>query len=364
VADSHKVAIVGSGLAALTAQAALAELGVDAVVFGDSPDPAAAWRARAAAIRQTHMRSESDGHCRPRTFPGLAVRETLRTGDLWPLLLSVTDKYRPSVDQFLSDADAVRKASGWDASFRHARVDGILPVAGGFLVETSAPVPGTCQVGARYEVGPFRHCLIATGHPGLHFPAELAGDPRVVHSYEPHEYAARVAVVGAGMAAATEWRNALAAGAEVISVRRREPARRPLNLPRHLFTKRGLAAYHRLDPRTRVSFLRELSQPSYPPGREWDVRVHVTQHVPDDAEQVICATGFRRGAQHEPLLAQLPRNADWVELDADANVPSLTDATRTLAVSGAQAQWAFPAADTLAGMRWVAHRFARRCRTR
>jgi len=46
-------------------------------------------------------------------------------------------------------------------------------------------------------------------------------------------------VVGAGMAAATEWVNALAAGAAVVSVRRREPLRRPLNVPRALFSRPG-----------------------------------------------------------------------------------------------------------------------------
>jgi hypothetical protein len=348
VADSHEVAIVGSGLAALTAKAALADAGIDAVVFGDSPDPAASWRTRAAAIRQTHMRSESDGHCRPHTFPGLAARRAWRTGDLAPLLLSVTDRYRPSVDEFLADVDAVRRDCGWDVSLEPTRVREIRPVEGGFLVDD------------RF----FRHVLVAPGHPGLNVPDQLRGDPRVVHSYEPHEYGPRVAVVGAGMAAATEWRNALAAGADVISVRRREPLRRPLNLPRHLFTRRGLAAYHRLDPRSRISFLRELSAPSYPPGREWDAEVHVTQHVPDDADQVVCATGFVHGAEHEPLLASLPRHGEWLELAPDVTVPSLTDETRTLAVSGVHAQWAFPAADTLAGMRYAAHRFVRRCRTR
>jgi hypothetical protein len=345
---SENCAIVGSGLAALTAKAALADAGIDALVFGDQLDPAAPWRARAAAIRQTHMRSESDGHCRPRTFPGLAVREMLRTRDPWPLLLSVTDRYRPSVEAFLADVDVVRCSCGWDEAFRSARVRRIEPVEGGFVVAGRV----------------FRHLLVATGHPGLNVPPEIAADPRVVHSYAPHEYGERVAVVGAGMAAATEWRNATTAGAEVISVRRHEPLRRPLNLPRHLFTKRGLASYHRLDPRTRVSFLRELSAPSYPPGREWDVRVHVTQYVPDDVDQVICATGFVRGVEHEPLLSSLPGHDGWLELSPDATVPSLTDDTRTLAVSGVHAQWAFPAADTLAGMRYVAHRFARRCRTR
>ena len=42
-------------------------------------------------------------------------------------------------------------------------------------------------------------------------------------------------------------------------------------------------------------------------------------------------------------------------LDAGRTVPGLTDAARTLALAGAPAQWAFPAADTLAGARYVAH---------
>ena len=114
-----------------------------------------------------------------------------------------------------------------------ARIDRIAAVEGGF------------EVGRH---GVFRHVLVATGHPGLALPDELAGDPRVVHAYEPHEYAARVAVVGAGMAAATEWLNALAAGAEVVSVRRREPARRPLNVARPFFSKRGLAGFYAAPP--------------------------------------------------------------------------------------------------------------------
>jgi hypothetical protein len=360
MAQSHKipgcdVAIVGSGLAALTAKAALAHAGIDAVVFGDSPNPAATWRRRAESIRQTHMRSESDGHCAPRTFPGLAVRDAVRRGDVRQLLLTVTDRYHPSVESFLEHADNVRRECGWDDAFVRARVRHVRPVDGGFAID---------------EVGTFSHVLVAPGHPGLNVPPELAQDARAIHAYEPHGYAARVAVIGAGMAAATEWRNASRAGAEVISVRRREPLRRPLNLPRHLFTKRGLAAYHRLDLESRAAFLRSLSAPSYPPGRDWDVAMRVTPTVPDEAEQVICATGFRRGFHNDPLVTQLAnehaleRANGWLVLGDDATVPALTDRSRTLAISGIHAQWAFPAADTLAGMRYVAHRFVRRCRTR
>nr|MBA2616518.1 hypothetical protein [Actinomycetota bacterium] len=91
------------------------------------------------------------------------------------------------------------------------------------------------------------------------------------------------------------------------------------------------------------------------------------------AEQVIAATGFHRGLRHNPLLARLVEDSgletagDWIVLEPDSTVPSLTDETRTLALAGVPAQWAFPAADTLAGAKYAARRFARRverCLTR
>ena len=178
--------------------------------------------------------------------------------------------------------------------------------------------------------------LLAPGHPGLNVPEELRGDLRVVHSYEPHDYAATVTVVGAGLAAATEWLNALAAGAQVVSVRRREPVRRPLNVPRHYFSRRGLDGYHRLTPRERVERLRTLTAPSYPAGAQWDEpleraaregRFRVEQSLNGSA-QVICATGFRRGFRHDPLLARLVAEHDletaddWLVLEPDSTVPA------------------------------------------
>jgi hypothetical protein len=236
-------------------------------------------------------------------------------------------------------------------------------------------------------VGPFAHVLLAPGHPGLALPPELAGDARSVHAYEPHEYAARVAVVGAGMAAATEWLNALAAGAEVVSVRRREPARRPLNVARPLFSKRGLARFHAAAPGDRAALLRSFGEPSYPPGRRWDApvesasregrfRVEPSPNGPvslNGVGQIICATGFQNGFAHDPLLARLVEEHGlesedrWIVLAADSTVPRLTDERRTLALAGVPGQWAYPAADTLVGMKYAARRFARRvvaCPTR
>ena len=362
-----RVAVVGSGLAGFTAYQTLrrALAPGEIAVFGTDADPAAAWRVRAAAIRQREMRSESDGHASPTSFPGLAFSSVRRRRSLRPLLESALDRYHPTVEEFLSHVERLRERSGWDASLVRRRIESVRAVGGGFELDGES----------------FRHVLLAPGHPGLNVPKELREDPRVVHSYEPHDYAPTVTVVGAGLAAATEWLNALAAGSEVVSVRRREPLRRPLNVPRHYFSRRGLAGYHRLPPGERVERLRALTAPSYPAGARWDEsleaaaregRFRVEQSLNGSA-QVICATGFRRGFRHDRLLSRLVVDhdletaADWLVLAPDSTVPGLTDATRTLAVAGAPAQWAFPAADTLAGARYAAHGFLHRiesCPTR
>jgi cation diffusion facilitator CzcD-associated flavoprotein CzcO len=364
-----RVAIVGSGLGGFVTYATLRHGGLQSdeiAVFGDDPDPAGAWRPRAAAIRQKLMRSESNGHCWPTSFPGLAAREAVRRRDLAPLLLSVCDRYRPTVATFLRNVDELRERSRWDESVRPARIERVQATDDGFDLDGH---------------GVFRHVLLAPGHPGLAVPPELGHDARVIHAYEPHEYASRVAVVGASMAAATEWLNALEAGAEVISVRRREPARRPLNVARPLFTKRGLSSFRATPASERAALLRGLGEPSYPPGRSWDepleraeregrFRVETTLN---GAEQVICATGFQRGFEHDLLLFRLVSDHElqtedrWIVLADDSTIPALTDATRTLALAGVSAQWAFPAADTLVGMKVAARGFRRRiesCPTR
>jgi hypothetical protein len=343
-----RCAIVGSGLAALASYATVRHAGVrpdEIVVFGTHSDPTAVWRERASSIRQERMRSESDGHLAAAAFPGLALRDR----SLRALGQTVTNRYRPTVDVFLRHADSVRTRVGWDGSFVERRVRLIRMVEGGFEVDGD---------------GPFEHVLLAPGHPGL---ARLPG---AVHAYEPHEYAAKVAVVGAGMAAATEWRNALAVGSEVVSVRRREPLRRSLNVPRRYFSRRGLAAFHRLRHADRAAVLRDLSRPSYPPGREWDVDVSVAD-APPPGFQVIAATGFRRGFAEDALLADLVAAHEiethdrWIVLAPDSTVPALTSDRCTLSIAGVAGQWAFPAADTIAGAKYAARAFTRRlCRTR
>jgi cation diffusion facilitator CzcD-associated flavoprotein CzcO len=377
------VAVVGSGLAGFTAYQALRRGGLEPAeiaVFGTDADPAAAWRVRAAAIRQREMRSESAGHCRATSFPGLALRGVRTRRSLRPLLETAVDRFHPTVEEFLGHVEELRERSRWDESVTLARVERVRAVEGGFELD-GPPTPGRETDRLRRSWGTFRHVLLAPGHPGLNLPEELRGDPRVVHAYEPHEYASTVAVVGAGLAAATEWLNALEAGAEVVSVRRREPLRRPLNLPRPYFSRRGLAEFHRLRPPERAERIRSLLAPSYPPGRRWDEPLaraaaegrFRSEPTVNGARQIVCATGFLRGWRRDPLLARLvaehglATTDDWIELAPDSTVPALTDATRTLALAGAPAQWAFPGADTLMGARYAAHGFLRRikaCRTR
>jgi cation diffusion facilitator CzcD-associated flavoprotein CzcO len=364
---AERAAIVGSGLTALAAFATLCHGGLareEIVVFGTHADPTEQWRQQAAAIRQRQMRSESDGHLAPADFPGLALRAAWGRRSLRPLLQTASGGYHPRVDDFLAHADDVRERSGFDASFRRCRITRLEAVDGGFELDGA---------------GPFRHVFLATGHPGLAVPDALAADPRVVHAYEPHEYASHVAVVGAGMAAATEWRNALAAGSEVVSVRRREPLRQPLNVPRPLFSRRGLAAFHRSPREQRAATLRELSAPSFPPDPHFDAviaaaaaegRFRVSAEL-NGAEQVIAATGFRRGYGHDELLARLVEQHDldvhdrWLVLAGDSTIPCLTDECRTVSVGGVAGQWAFPAADTIAGAKYAARRFLERvCRSR
>ncbi len=355
-------AIVGGGLGGLVAYATLRRGGLEPDeidVYGLDSDPAATFRTRAAAIRQQRMRSESDGHCLPSSFPGLAVRSALRRRSVNPLLATVCDRYHPTLDEFLEHVEEVRSRSGWDESLRRVRVERVEAVDGGFALDGN---------------GVYAHVLLAPGHPGLAFPPGLESEPHAVHAYQPHEYADEVAVVGAGMAAATEWLNALAAGSRVVSIRRREPARRPLNIERHYFTRRGLSSFHRARGAERVALLRRFLAPSYPPGRSWDEplarataagRFRVEPAL-NGAEQVICATGFRRGYAHDPVLARLVHEhgletaGSWIVLAPDSTVPALTDEARTLSIAGAPGAWAHPAGDTLVGMKYAARCFMRR----
>ena len=367
--------MVGSGLAGFTAYQTLRRGGLEPAeiaVFGDDADPVATWRLRAAAIRQREMRSESDGHCLPKTFPGLALRSVVRRRSLAPLVATVADRYHPTVDEFLEHVERLRERSRWDESVRLGRVASVDAADGGFEL----------RGGDGGALGTFRHVLVATGHPGLNVPEELRGDPRTVHSYEPHDYASTVTVVGAGLAAATEWLNALEAGAEVVSVRRREPVRRPLNVPRPYLSRRGLAGFHRLAPRERAARLQRAAR-AVVPARAALRRAARARRRRGPLPRRELRERHRAGDRRDRLPARLAarpaappprRRARARDRGATGSCSTRTRRCRRSPTRrgrsrspGAPAQWAFPAADTLAGAKYAGHRFLGRiaaCRTR
>jgi hypothetical protein len=124
--------------------------------------------------------------------------------------------------------------------------------------------------------------------------------------------------------------------------------------------------------------LEAFSAPSYPPGEAWDAPLaaaaregRFTVAASTNGGQVICATGFLRGYRHDPLLRglvdehDLPTHDRWIVLAPDSTVPALTDERRTLSLAGVNGEWAFPAADTIAGAKYAGRAFAERvCRTR
>ena len=109
------------------------------------------------------MRSESDGHCYPRSFPGLAPREAIRRFELTPLVQTACNRYRPSVDEFLRHVDELRGRSRWDESIVADRVERVTAVAGGFELEIGS---GTAE-GLR--IGSVTSCS-HSGIPGPPFP--------------------------------------------------------------------------------------------------------------------------------------------------------------------------------------------------
>lgn len=231
---------------------------------------------------------------------GLAVREAVRHRTIVPLLKTLVDRYNPSVSASPEHVAELREKTGWDASFRRARVARIRPLADEFELD---------------EHGRFRHVLVAPGHPG--------------------SLAARVS-------GRCEGRPRLRA------TQLRRPGRR--RRCRDGRSDRG------------------SDEPLEAAARAGRFRVAAALN---GADQVICATGFLRGFGHDPLLARLAEENEletvdgWIVPTPDCTIPALTNDDRTLAL--APAQWAYPAADPLAGAKYAARRFLRRineCRTR
>ena len=255
-------------------------------------------------------------------------------------------------------------------------------------------------------MGLARHVLVAVGHGPQALPEVLSAArthpllrDRVVHAYEPKRYAAggRYIVVGGGLAAVNEWVNCLDAGAECIAVQRTAAGQEDLTAPRCLFEALGIDAYQgvsapdRLRVRQRVlrsataastGWHRRISE-AIAAGRFREVVGEITRVAPG-GEGVVAAcdlrgggstgdlhvtgitsaTGFDPDPAHVPLLARLiaryapPRVGPRLALAPNCGVPGVDMPDSRLCVTGFHAVVAVPHADTLAGLKYVARRFA------
>lgn len=403
IPSTKPIAIVGNGVAGLIAFATLRFLGAPTAqiaVYGDHADPLAHLRAYTAAVRQRDMRSESSGHLLPTDFPGFATLLLLRRGAIRPWLGALFDAYHPALNDVLAQGDRLRQQTALEESLVLARVGRLERREEHFVLWDEA--------GRR--LGEHRHVLLALGHPGLAWPDAVqavrddpALRPRIHHAYQPKVYQAgeTVAVIGAGLGAAHEWLNALAAGAQVYALWRQPPLHQPLNVPRCLFNAVGLDDYRRLLPEGRLAVLHQLSLGSYPWRLGWEqqlwrarrqgrlrecagelraVRAHEGRLALDwmrengetqtlIADRLVVATGFISEACAHPLVARLvadyalPLIASHLPVADDMTLPPLSRPDSVLAVSGALARWAYPAADSFAGMKVAARAFARQVLT-
>jgi cation diffusion facilitator CzcD-associated flavoprotein CzcO len=395
----RRAAIVGAGPSGLIAFAALRYRGLapDEVAVYDDRPPLSVWTERTDAILQAEMRSESDGHLFPTDFPGFALLDSARTRSLRPLLRSAINRYHPSRLDIQRHGLAVASHYHLEHCLCAARVDRITFGAD--------PEPHVRLHDASGDVvGRARNVLLGLGHGALRWPEALADEgfrepfgACVSHAYQRKTYGPRTyLVIGSGMAAAAEWTNILRADGRVVALRRKpDLLEQPLSAPRCYFSGPLLDGFHQLERAERADVLRNSARGSYPASDARD-RLLVTamadgrmQHrvgtlaglahcggrlVAMTAgsggveeiviDEVIAATGFESGWTAHPILRALVTSLDvdtegeFIVLNSDCTIPLQGVQGATVSVAGPLARWVFPPADSFAGMKYVARRFA------
>ncbi len=402
--DIHRVGIVGGGFGALLTHTALRYLGFEPheiLVLGDQPDPVATYRAFAWGLGQTVLRSESESHFLPADWPTFAVMDLMARRRLSSVRRSINRTFNPAVPDILAEAHAVAELTGYHKSFGRCRVGEVIRAEG----------PGGPHFGLYDEDGNLRararHVLIAVGHGPLNFPPVLerarhdpALRPRIVQAYEPKRYTpgGRYVVVGSGIAGVNEWVNVLLSGAECIALRRTEaPDEQDLNVPRCLFEAYGIDAFQKLDHAARLRILSKVLKGTTPERRGWqeliaqgyangtfrEVIGEITEIGPGPEGLVVdirlveggrtgplhvtgvsAATGFDKGARALPILRRLidrygvPMEGPRIALDSNCGVPPLDRPDSRLAMIGIHANIVVPNGDTIAGLKYIARRFA------
>ena len=225
-------------------------------MFGTHADPTTVWRERAASIRQQRMRSESDGHLAARRVSRASRRARERSPRS---RRSLTNRYHPTVQLFLEHAEQVRERSGWETSFAERRVAHVRAVEGGFSVDgegrsrtcwSRRAIRGSSASRARCTPTSRTSTRRRSRSSAPAWPRRPSGETR----------------------SPPARRSSRSGGASRCAARSTCRAR----------TSRSAASpgFHRLAPAASASaLLQDLGQPSYPPGREWDVDVPVADRA-------------------------------------------------------------------------------------
>lgn len=404
---NYRVCIVGGGFGALLTHTTLRYLGFEndeILVLGDQEDPVATYRAFAWGLGQTVLRSESESHFLPADWPTFAVMDLLARGNLGSVVRSINRTFNPGVPDILAEARAVAAHMGYRRSFRKCVVGEV--IRGGTDRE---PYFGIYDEAGNLAARA-RHVLLAVGHGPLFFPPaleEARRDPqlrdRIVQAYEPKRYSpgGRYIVVGSGIAGVNEWVNVLLSGAECIALRRTPaPDDQDLNVPRCLFEALGIDAFQQLDHEARLKLLNKVLRGTTPQRRNWqdliangyrngtfrEVIGEITSVRPGPEGLVVecalleggstgplhvtgisAATGFTKGSAAVPLLKRLidryhpPMVGPRIALNTECGVPPLDRPDSRLCMIGIQANIVVPNGDTIAGLKYVARRFAYDC---
>jgi hypothetical protein len=226
---------------------------------------------------------------------------------------------------------------------------------------------------------------------------------RIVQAYEPKQYyrGGRYLVTGSGIASVNEWANCVESGAQCIALRRNpHPDQQDLNVPRCLFDGSGIDAFQGLSFEDRVNFIGTALKGTAPTRRNWSdiitegreaglfeevigsvtdiqpgpagLKVHLRTYDGSDAgwidvTGIVSATGFIKSALALPLVRRLaqaydiPIDRDRVRLKMNCGVPPLDRPESRLAMMGLASNTIVPNADTIAGLKYQARRFAGDC---
>jgi hypothetical protein len=398
------IGIVGDGFGALLVYTTAVYLGFAPErigIFGRNLNPVQTYQQFAWNLGQTVLRSESESHFLPADWPTFAQIDALSRVDPSPLLRSAGRKFNPGVPEMLSEAAIVAGRLGYER-----RVLGGTKV-GWVIREEGQPPYFSLYDEEAQLLGRAKHVMLALGHGPLAFPGvygRAREDPatadRIVQAYEPKRYyeGGRYVVVGSGIASVNEWVNVIDAGAECIALQRNPtPEEQDLNVPRCLFDGSGIDAFQGLDFDQRVDFLGQALRGTSPARRGWaqtvrrakaagafeEVFGNVSEIKPSPSglairikllnEQevgplevtgITCGTGFVKSALSLPLLRRLaqtydvPVERERIRLKTNCGVPPLDRDDSRLCMMGLTANTVVPNGDTIAGLKYIARRFA------